>query len=113
MIQNVIVILFVVTGMYFMLVGSVGVLRLPDYYTRAHAVSTSDTLGIMFVIVGLIIFEGFSINSAKLAFIALFIMLSNPIDSHALGRAAFNQRVKPYLNGSEINSSEIKKEELS
>jgi len=113
MILNVIVILFVVIGIYFMLVGSVGILRLPDYYTRAHAVSTSDTLGIMLVLVGLIIYEGFNINSAKLAFIALFIMLSNPIGSHALGRAAYNQRVKPFLNGSEIKSSEIKNEELS
>lgn len=107
MIQNVITILCVVAGIYFMFVGSVGVLRLPDYYTRAHAVSTSDTLGIILVILGLIVFEGFTLNSAKLVFIAMFIMLSNPIGSHALGHAALNQRVKPFLNGPEIKKEEI------
>ncbi|MEX2601225.1 MAG: monovalent cation/H(+) antiporter subunit G [Balneolaceae bacterium] len=96
--QHIASILLIVTGMFFMLAGSIGLLRLKDFYSRTHAVSKSDTLGILLVITGLIIFEGFTINSFKLSFIVLFIALSNPIGSHALARAAFQRGVKPLLD---------------
>ncbi len=81
-----------------MLTGSVGLLRLPDFYTRSHAVSKSDTIGVIFVIGGLIIYEGFTQSSLKLLFIILFIALSNPIGSHALARAAIKKGLKPLVH---------------
>lgn len=98
MLQTAISILFVVLGIIFMLTGSIGMLRLPDFYSRSHAVSKSDTLGIIFVIGGLIIYEGFTQSSIKLLFIILFIALSNPIGSHALARAALKKGIKPFYN---------------
>lgn len=97
MIQTVFSIIFVVLGIAFMLMGSVGIVRLPDFYSRSHAASKSDTLGIMFVIGGLIIYEGFTQSSLKLLFIIIFIALSNPIGSHALARAALKKGLKPLL----------------
>ena len=96
-IQNILSIILIVSGIFFMLVGSIGIIRLPDFYSRTHAVSKSDTLGITLVILGLIIFEGLTINSLKLTFIVLFIALSNPIGTHALARAAYKRQVKPQL----------------
>lgn len=96
--QSIFSILFVSTGIVFMLVGSIGILRLPDFYSRTHAISKSDTLGIMFVIFGLVIFEGFTISSGKLLLIILFIALSNPVGTHALARAALKKGLKPFLH---------------
>lgn len=103
--QSIVSILLVLAGIYFMFVGSLGVLRMPDFYSRTHAVSTSDTLGILLVIIGLIIYEGATINSLKLCLVVLFVALSNPIGTHALARAAYKRGVKPLLNGPDIKNS--------
>ena len=97
-VQSIISILFVTLGIVFMLMGSIGILRLPDFYSRTHAVSKSDTLGVFFVIIGLIVFEGFTLSSGKLFLIVLFIALSNPIGTHALARAALKKGLKPLLH---------------
>jgi multicomponent Na+:H+ antiporter subunit G len=97
--QNILSVLLICLGIFFMLVGSIGILRLPDFYSRTHAVSMSDALGISSVMLGLIVYEGFTQSSLKLLLIVLFIALSNPIGSHALSRAAFKNKVKPLLTG--------------
>lgn len=97
MIQITFSVLFIILGIAFILMGSIGIIRLPDFYSRSHASSKSDTLGILFVIGGLIIYEGFTQSSLKLLFIIIFIWLSNPIGSHALARAALKKGIKPIL----------------
>lgn len=94
-IQNIICIFLVIIGIVFMLMGSIGILRLPDFYSRSHATSKSDTLGILFVISGLVVYEGFTLSSIKLILIVLFIALANPIGTHALARSAFLRGLKP------------------
>jgi multicomponent Na+:H+ antiporter subunit G len=96
---NVITILLVVSGAFFMLVGSIGVVRLPDFFTRSHATSKSDTLGIMLVLSGLAFYEGLSITGVKLILIILFVALANPVGSHALARSAFFFGIKPWFKG--------------
>lgn len=88
-------VLFISAGAFFMLVGSIGLIRLPDFYSRSHATGKSDTLGIMLVIFGLICYEGFTVNSAKLAMILAFVALTNPTATHALTRAAYLLGLKP------------------
>jgi multicomponent Na+:H+ antiporter subunit G len=100
--QNILSILFVVIGIFFMLVGSIGILRLPDFYSRTHSVSKSDTLGIIFVIVGLVIYEGLTQSSLKLLLIVLFIALANPVGTHALARAAYKKKLNPFFSDDEI-----------
>ena len=96
-IQVILTVVLVILGITFILVGSVGILRLPDFFTRTHAVSKSDTLGVIFVISGLVIYEGFTLSSLKLILIILFIALANPIGSHALAKAAIKKGLKPKL----------------
>lgn len=96
--QITISVIFILLGIMFMLAGSIGMLRLPDFYSRSHAVSKSDTLGIIFVISGLVIYEGFTQGGLKLLLIVLFIALSNPIGTHALARAAIKKGVKPFFS---------------
>ena len=97
--QSIASIVLVSAGIFFMLVGSVGIIRLPDFFSRTHAVSKSDTLGMLLAIIGIIIYEGFTLSSLKLALVVVFIALANPIGTHALGRAAFRKGVKPVLTG--------------
>ncbi|MFH5883162.1 monovalent cation/H(+) antiporter subunit G [Halalkalibaculum sp. DA3122] len=94
-ITAVLTILFIVLGIFFLLIGSIGTIRLPDFYSRTHATSKSDTLGMILIIIGLIIFEGFTLNSGKLFLVLLFILLANPIGAHALARAAYSSGLSP------------------
>jgi multicomponent Na+:H+ antiporter subunit G len=103
-------ILFVTFGILFMLVGSIGIIRLPDFYSRTHATSKSDTLGIIFVILGLVIYEGFTQSSAKLILVVFFIALSNPIGTHALARAAMKKGLKPFFSDDHIKNESVKRE---
>ena len=97
MIGELLGIIAVTGGAFFLLVGSIGLIRLPDFYCRSHATGKSDTLGIMLVIFGLMLIEGFSLNSAKLFFVLIFVFLTNPTGTHALTNAAWNCGLKPWF----------------
>lgn len=84
-------------GVFFALLGSVGILRLPDFYTRSHAAAKPDTLGLVLLMIGLAMREGPGINAAKLILIGVFVGLANPAASHALGRAAVRMGLKPWM----------------
>lgn len=88
---------FIGAGAFFMLVGSLGLIRLPDFYSRAHATGKVDTLAIMLVILGLIIYEGFTLNSVKLVIIITFVFLTNPTATNALTRAAYAFGLRPWF----------------
>ena len=97
-------------GAFFLLVGSVGLLRLPDFYTRSHAQGKADTLGVMLIITGLLIVElshGLFINSAKLLIIIAFVGLTNPVATNAMLKAAFNFRLTPWFK-KEKEKKEVK-----
>jgi len=93
----------VTAGAFFLLVGGIGLVRLPDFYSRAHATGKSDTLGVILVTLGLVIHEGLTLNSAKLVLIMAFVGLTNPTATHALMRAAVRFGLKPWFrkDGSE------------
>lgn len=89
-------VLFVLGGAFFMLVGSIGLIRFPDVYCRAHAATKVDTLGIMLFILGLVFFVGFSLISLKMILVAAFVALTAPVAAHALSRRALIHGVKPW-----------------
>ena len=84
-------------GTAFQIIGSIGLLRLPDFYSRLHAVTKPDTLGIFLAVLGLAFMSGWQLVSAKLLFGALFIVISSPAASHALGRCALKRGLKVML----------------
>ena len=88
-------ILVISAGVFFLLVGSIGLIRLPDFFSRCHAMGKADTLGILLVLFGLIIYEGLTLNSAKMLLILVFVALTSPTATHALARAAYLIGVKP------------------
>ena len=86
-------------GGLFCIVGAVGMLRMPDFYTRMHAASVIETLGAGLVIAGLIVLGGFTLESAKLGVLALLIFFASPTATHALARAARVRGLEPVLAG--------------
>lgn len=80
-----------VGGSVFSVIGGVGVLRMPDFYTRSHAASITDTLGAALILLGLGIHSGLNLVSVKLVFVFLFLYLTSPTAAHALVKAAYSK----------------------
>jgi len=78
-----------VCGALFLFISCVGLLRFPDFYTRAHAVGKAETLGSMLVLVGLTLYNGIDLISVKILLILVIIFVTNPTATHALMRSAF------------------------
>ena len=83
-------------GLFLMAVTVIGLIRLPDFYTRTHAVSKTDTLGIGLVLVGLALHEGVTLVSLKIVLGLLFIFVANPVAAHLLTRSALQVGIMPW-----------------
>ena len=81
--------LFMLGGALFFIGSAIGMLRLPDFYSRVHASGNSETLGCTLSFIGLMILEGPTLTAAKMAIVFIFVFVANPIGSHILGKAAY------------------------
>lgn len=90
------VVALVSAGTFFGLVAVIGVLRLPDLYTRAHATSKSDTLGAVLTLGGIAIVFGPHSPTIKTVLLLMFMFLTNPTAAHAIVRAAHDQGIEPW-----------------
>jgi multicomponent Na+:H+ antiporter subunit G len=88
----------IVSGGLFAMVGGIGILRLPDVFTRMHAAGVTDTLGAGLILGGLMIQGGLSITTIKLALILVFMLFTSPTSTYALANAALTAGVKPKLS---------------
>jgi multicomponent Na+:H+ antiporter subunit G len=86
-----------VAGGLFSIVGAIGLLRMPDLFTRMHAASITDTLGAGLILLGLILQAGFTLVTVKLVLVGLLIFFTSPTATHALARAALARGLKPRL----------------
>ena len=89
--------ILLLAGAVFLLIGAIGVLRFPDFYSRLHAVSVSDTMGTGLVLVGLMLQGGFSMVTVKLLLMFYFMIFTGPTAVHALAEAAMQGKVKPVV----------------
>jgi multicomponent Na+:H+ antiporter subunit G len=77
-----------VGGSLFALTGGIGVLRLPDFYSRMHAAGITDTMGAGLILVGLMFQAGLTLLTVKLAMVLAFLLITSPTSGHALARSA-------------------------
>ncbi|MGQ0752829.1 MAG: monovalent cation/H(+) antiporter subunit G [Betaproteobacteria bacterium] len=91
-------------GGVFCIVGGIGLLRMPDFYTRVHAASVTETLGGGLILLGLVLQAGWTLVSAKLAIIGLLIFFASPAAAHALVRAALAWGLEPVLAKEDVSS---------
>ena len=87
----------ILAGSYFVLVGAIGLVRMPEVYTRMHAASVMDTLGIGLLFAGLMVQAGVGLVTLKLLFILVLFFFMGPVATHALAQAALHAGVKPQL----------------
>lgn len=87
---------FLISGALLLVSGTIGFLRLPDFFTRMHAISKNDTLGALLSVVGLAFLADDLLVALKLVLIALFMFIANPTATHALARAAVLVGMKPW-----------------
>ena len=94
--REIAVVALVAGGVFFTFVAAVGILRLPDVYTRAHGASKSDTLGAGLTLAGVGVTFGADIPTVKAVLLVLFMFITNPTAAHAIARAAADQGIEPW-----------------
>ncbi|MHA7817493.1 MAG: monovalent cation/H(+) antiporter subunit G [Pseudohaliea sp.] len=98
-------------GGFCVFVGGVGVLRLPDLYTRMHAASITDTAGPLLVLAGLSLQAGWTLALFKLAVILVFLFVTSPTAAYALGNAAMGSGYRPAVLSDESGTAEVEEGE--
>lgn len=86
-----------VAGAFFCIIGGLGLLRLPDFYSRIHGGGITDTLGAGLVMMGLMFQAGLSLLTVKLVMVLFFLLVTSPTATHALCKAAYASGLKPEL----------------
>lgn len=86
----------VLMGIPFFLTGTLGLLRLPDIYTRLHALTKADNVGLGFIILGLAIQSGSWLEVARLFLIWFLVLLASATSCHLIAQAAFEKKIKPW-----------------
>lgn len=88
MILEALSILCLILGAFFSLTGALGLFKFPDFFTRVHAASVTDSIAALLIILGLILRTDFDLVAVKLLFIMIFLLLTSPTASHALAKSA-------------------------
>lgn len=96
---RIIIDVFLVVGAFFALAGTVGMLRMPDAYCRMQSSTNIATLGVLCLCIGAFIYavavQGSGTMAVKIALVAVFTIVTNPISSHAICKAAYKIGVRP------------------
>jgi multicomponent Na+:H+ antiporter subunit G len=100
LLKEIIISLFLIIGTFFIISSTIGILRFPDLYTRLHAASKSGTLGVASILIGAFLYFLFEehIVSGKLLLGIMFVLLTAPVASHMLARAAYKVGVPLWKN---------------
>ena len=88
-----------ILGCALCIIGGLGLLRLPDFYSRMHGGGITDTLGAGLVLLGLMFQGGLAMVTVKLAMILVALLITSPTATHAVGKAAFTSGLKPVVKG--------------
>jgi multicomponent Na+:H+ antiporter subunit G len=100
-------VLFVALGLFFTLISTVGVLRLPDVYSRAHTASQADTLGAGFGLAGVALALGWTSTTILTVILLFFIFVTNPTAAHAITRAAHEEGIEPWTTDDDRTDSDL------
>ena len=88
-------------GSFFVVVGGIGVLRMPDVFTRLHAAGLTDTMGSFFILTGLMLRTEFGGVTLRLALVLAFLWFTSPVATHALAKAALHGGLEPVVGPDE------------
>lgn len=86
----------VIGGLFFTVVSTTGILRLPDVYSRAHTASQTDTLGAGLTLAAVAVALGWQSTTVLTVLLLFFIFITNPTAAHAITRSAYEEGVEPW-----------------
>lgn len=87
--------ILLITGSFFCLTGGIGLIRFPEFFSRIHAASLTDTLGASLILIGLMFQAGISLTLAKLIMILILSLIAGTTASHAMAKAALKSGMCP------------------
>jgi len=87
--RDIAVVFFLLSGTFFFVVGVVGLIRMPDVFTRMHATTKCDTMGAGLIFLGLILWKGFTLVSLVVFLVLLFLWITNPTAAHYIAKGAY------------------------
>lgn len=94
---NLISIGFLLTGTFFFITATLGLVRFPDIFTRLHATGKGDTLGASLTLIGLVIHAGLTQEGIKILIMLIFMLTTSPVAAHAICRAIYVKGAKPWV----------------
>jgi len=97
MIVNLISIILISIGIFFILVSAVGLIRMPDVFSRMHPAGMIDSVGAGFLLLGFLLQSDDWIVAIKLILIFVFLIFASPVATHALAHAALLKGLKPWV----------------
>lgn len=101
LLMNVLIIILFSGGAFFFLVGTLGLIRMPDVFCRMHATTKCDTLGAGLILLALMLYRGIDIISLKLLLVLVFIWITNPTAAHIIAKAEYNKEAKEVVMAKE------------
>jgi multicomponent Na+:H+ antiporter subunit G len=99
--------IFIALGSFFTVAGAIGLVRMPEVFTRMHAASVIDTLGVGFLIVGMCLQAGFGLVTLKLLFLLVLFFFTAPVVTHALAQACLHEGIDPPLVEDRRNAARL------
>lgn len=87
----------ILAGSFFTLVGALGLVRMPDVFTRMHAASVTDTAGAGLLILGMMLQAGIGLATLKLLILLALFLFTGPVVTHALAQTCLHERIAPRL----------------
>ncbi|MEJ2309268.1 MAG: monovalent cation/H(+) antiporter subunit G [Gammaproteobacteria bacterium] len=89
--------IFLLAGGFLCITGGVGLLRMPDFYTRVHAAGVTETLAAPLLLFGLLLQMEWSLDMVKVLMILIFVLATNPTATHAMAKATLHGGQKPLV----------------
>ena len=87
---------FLGMGIFFGVLGNIGVLRFPDFYTRLRASSKCGVTSLLSIFIALMLLKGLTAMTLRILVITIFFLISSPVASHVIGRRAWEQGIAPW-----------------
>lgn len=84
-----------ISGSFFAIIGAVGIVRFPDFWSRLHAASIADSAGVILLLAGMAVHAGFGLIMVKLLIIGVFLFITGPTATHAVANAALVSGLRP------------------
>ena len=87
--------ILIISGSFFVVIGAFGTYRFPDFWSRLHAASITDSAGVILLLIGMGVYSGLTLVTFKLLVIGLFLFITGPTSTHAVANAALVSGLRP------------------